>query len=184
MNKNQKKPDLSTLLAKKVIDWQGIASKSSGISVQIISLNLDSFPGQKAEFASAAINVFYTKKSLSETIDQQIKEIAEKGTHENLQVRFRIIGSRPPVEKTALNRKFFADIKKIATNIEVMVEAIHQNYPSDISHAPINLPMIEGLGPIGGEVVSSMEFIIRDSLIDRSALLALVLNGCARGGIN
>jgi len=176
LTKNNRKTDLATVLAEKVIAWHKIAAKINGIFVQIKTLNLDSFPGQKAEFANATINVFYTKKNLSETIKDQIKEIVEKRSNGNLQVRFRLTGGRQPVENTTHNRKFFNEVNKIAAKIEVRVEPIHQDFPSDIAHTPTHIPLLEGFGPLGGETDSPSEFIIRDSLIDRSALLALVLN--------
>ena len=67
----------------------------------------------------------------------------------------------------------------MADRLEIKIKSNHRSMSSDISHVPQNIPSLEGLGPIGGEFRSPNEYILKDSLIDRSLLLALVINKCA-----
>jgi D-alanine-D-alanine ligase len=61
----------------------------------------------------------------------------------------------------------------------VHVEPIHRDTSSDICHVPENVPVLGGFGPLGGDPQSPNEFIVSDSLIDRAALLALVIHDAA-----
>ena len=44
-----------------------------------------------------------------------------------------------------------------------------------MANVPQDVPVLGGLGPLGGDVRSPDEFVLRDSLIDRSALLAMII---------
>ena len=57
------------------------------------------------------------------------------------------------------------------------MKQVYRDASSDICHVPAGVPVLGGFGPTGGNRLSPHEFIVRDSLIDRSALLALVIRG-------
>jgi glutamate carboxypeptidase len=40
--------------------------------------------------------------------------------------------------------------------------------------APLGIPVLDGLGPAGGEYHSKREFIFRDSLVERAKLLTAI----------
>ncbi len=69
---------------------------------------------------------------------------------------------------------------KIAEMLEVRIQPIHRNVSSDICHIPESVPVLGGFGPIGDDPQSPIEHIVRDSLIDRAALLALVIYYCSK----
>jgi D-alanine-D-alanine ligase len=85
-----------------------------------------------------------------------------------------------PVAETKANMKFFERVGKIAEMLEVRIQPIHREISSDICHIPESVPVLGGFGPIGNDVQSPNEYIVRDSLIDRAALLALVIQNCGK----
>ena len=77
-------------------------------------------------------------------------------------------------------RSFFQQVERQAQRIDVRVHAAHRDFSSDVCYVPDEVPVLDGMGPVGGECRSPAEYIVRDSLIDRAALLALVIRDCAR----
>ena len=96
----------------------------------------------------------------------------------NLLVLIRSGVRRLPVIETPESRHFFERAKEVAERLEVNLEPIHRGIPSDICQVPEGTPVLDGLGPVGAETRSPTEYAIRDSLIDRSALLALIIYSC------
>ncbi len=85
---------------------------------------------------------------------------------------------REPIVESSATKKLFDLIKEQASRIDLNVKAANRLISSDISHVPDGIPAIDGLGPLGGEYRTPNEFILKDSLIDRALLLALVLFKC------
>jgi len=177
-DKNQK--DLIDFITKKVTAWQKLSSEENGISVKVLRLNAWVNEGISSDHASVTIMVRFNEKSKSKEIDQQIVSIAEKGSAQSFHVQIKRGYRRLPVLETKNNLKLYENIKTIADQIEVRIQAIHRKTSSDICHVPESIPAIDGLGPIGGDCKSPNEYIIRDSLIDRSALLAMTIYKSAK----
>lgn len=79
------------------------------------------------------------------------------------------------MEATPENNAFYNDIQKITKAIDVRITKEHRWSSSDICHIENNKPKIDGLGPVGSFLPSNNERIIRQSLIERALLLALIL---------
>jgi D-alanine-D-alanine ligase len=171
-NKSREIPDVITSISRKVIAWEKLSSVQEGVKVTIDSVKAE------RNLASVRLTASYVQRDQISELDQQIRKIAEKETSKDLQVRIRVIGSRPPVTDNPLNRGFFEKVQQVARLLEVKVEPIHRSISSDICCSPENVPVLGGLGPVGAGNGSLDEYILRDSLIDRSALLAMIINTC------
>jgi D-alanine-D-alanine ligase len=66
-------------------------------------------------------------------------------------------------------------LKKIADRIDLRIIEEHRWSSSNICFVDINKPKIDGLGPIGAKQKEE-EYILRHSILDRSLMLALLLN--------
>lgn len=169
-------PDIITSISKKVSAWQKLSSSEHGVEVIINSLKAERNPVRGSDYASVLITLHYVERNQIHQLDTQIRKIAEKDTASSgLQSRIRVVGARPPVSGTSLNQNFFEDISKLAELLEVKVEPIHRHISSDICHVPENVPVLGGLGPIADNADFPEGYILRDSLIDRSALVALTI---------
>ncbi len=173
-------PDVIDSMTQKLNTWHKLSDPEEGILVIINSLNAQTNPGRSSDHATVVLTVRFNKKNQGLALEEQIRNIAEKGTNGQLQVQVRVGQSRFPVAETKTNRKFFEKVQKIAAVLEVRVEPIHRETSSDICHVPENVPMLGGFGPIGNDCQSPGEYIVRDSLIDRAALLALVILSCTK----
>ena len=72
-------------------------------------------------------------------------------------------------------KNLYQIIKKISQKLDVRVIEEHRWSSADICFADPDKPMVDGFGPLGTKIKGSDEYILRHSLLERSALLALTL---------
>jgi D-alanine-D-alanine ligase len=56
---------------------------------------------------------------------------------------------------------------------------MHRFSSSDLCYVSESIPQIGSMGPVGAEIRSPNEYIIKDSILDRSLLLALTIHSCS-----
>ncbi len=167
--------DLIAELTLKINDWKKLAGQKQGIIIITDTIQANQYISTLPDYATVQITTYFINKKHGEWIDQQVKKIARKGSRDRLQIRVQTLGGRAPVINSPANQVFYTEIQKIAQQIEITIDAVHFDTTSDIAFAGDEVPAIEGLGPLGNNCGSPDEFIIRDSLIDRAALLAMIL---------
>ena len=128
-------------------------------------------------YGSAGISVRYNSKETLELIEQKIKKIITQQKRSKIYyVLFEGGQKRPPMEQTEQITNFYNSIQTIAKQIDVRISKEHRWSSSDICHISKDLPKIDGLGPIGEILPSNNERVFRHSLLERSLLMALILN--------
>jgi D-alanine-D-alanine ligase len=167
-------------ISQKNLQWQKLSSPEKGTYVTINSMGGQTNPGRSSDHAIVTLTVRFDTKNLSEELDKKIRKIASKGSNGGMQVRVSTGEPRWPVPESETINKFYDKVHRLAKILEVRVEPIHRDTSSDICHVPEDVPVLGGFGPIGGAPQSPTEYIVRDSLIDRAALLALVIYDCAK----
>jgi glutamate carboxypeptidase len=84
--------------------------------------------------------------------------------------------NRPPMPFTDSIKATFEKVKAIAANANIELKASGTGGASDANFvAPLGIPVLDGLGPAGGDYHSEREFIFRDSLPERAKLLTAIL---------
>jgi len=84
--------------------------------------------------------------------------------------------NRPPMLFSDTIKATFEKVKAIAANENIELKASGTGGASDANFvAPLGIPVLDGLGPAGGEYHSEREFIFRDNLSERVKLLAAIL---------
>jgi glutamate carboxypeptidase len=84
--------------------------------------------------------------------------------------------NRPPMPFNEINRATFEKIKRIAAKENIEVTASGTGGASDGNFvAPLGIPVLDGLGPAGGEYHSEREYIVKKSLAERVRLLSAIL---------
>ena len=128
-------------------------------------------------YGFAGISVRYNSKETLGLIEQKIKKIINQQKRSNIYyVLFEGGQKRPPMEQTEQITNFYNTIQTIAKQIDVRISKEHRWSSSDICHISKDLPKIDGLGPIGEILPSNNERVFRHSLLERSLLMALILN--------
>jgi len=92
--------------------------------------------------------------------------------------------TRPPSPPTPADRALFEQAATLASALGFTLEGRVAGGGSDGSFtSALGIPTIDGLGPACGEPVSAREYILVDTLPQRAALIALLLEGVARGDV-
>ncbi len=172
-------PDVISAVSRKALALRKLGSREDGVSIAIGQMSAQTNPGRMADYASATIEARFVSKEQGERLDEIVRLIAEKDTDRALRAQVRFGSRRPTVTGTKESLDFFNRVRGLAERLGVRVEAVHRDSPAGICDVPESIPVLGGFGPTGGEVRSQNEFILRDSLIDRAALLALVIHESA-----
>ena len=84
--------------------------------------------------------------------------------------------NRPPMPHDELMQTTFDHAREIAARNGIVLTAAGTGGASDANFvAPLGIPVLDGLGAIGGDYHSEKEYIIKDSLVSRTRLLAILL---------
>ena len=162
-------------ISQKIVTWQRLSSSETGIVVSPSAITARTSYGVAPDYANAVLDVHYQTDSQGEEIDKEIRRIARRGHGTEQQVRIRRGIHRPPLVKRDVSQRFFERVQGIADRLEVRASPIHRTTSSAVCYAPADVPVLEGLGPAGGNSRTPNEYILRDSLIDRATLLALLI---------
>jgi len=77
------------------------------------------------------------------------------------------------------NRELFDTVKDVAKSLNLPLKEEFRPGVSDANFiAHQNIPVIDGLGPIGGRDHSEDEYMIKDSLVQKAALIACSIDKC------
>jgi glutamate carboxypeptidase len=85
--------------------------------------------------------------------------------------------NRPPMPFTELGKDTFERVSKIAGRHGLLLKAGGTGGASDANFiAPLGIPVLDGLGPAGGDYHSEREYLFSESLVERTRLLAYILS--------
>lgn len=162
-------------LSQKLSAWQKLSVPEENILVEPTALEARTLYGMAPDYATVALDVHFNGKEKGEELEKEIRNLARRKTGNKLHVRVKKGIYRPPLVESEKSKRFFERVRKIADRLETKIASIHRASSSAVCYVPKEIPVLEGLGPAGGNSRSPDEFIIRDSLIDRATLLALII---------
>ena len=167
------KPSAILELAHKIIDLESLNDNDKGITVNVGRIQGGLGPNTIPEHAFASIDCRYVEQKDYKFLKERISKIAAKQNIPHTRADFEIISGRPPMEQTHANRKLFQTVKTVAKRLG---HPIQEEFRSGVSDANIiaekDIPVLDGLGPIGAKDHSKDEYMIKASLLQRSILLA------------
>jgi glutamate carboxypeptidase len=166
-------------LAHKIIEFESLNNPDRGISVNVGRVVGGIGPNTVPEHASARIDFRFLKNSDKAYLEQKMADITQKQNIQNTRSQFIVLSGRPPMPVSEKNKKLFNAVKETATSIGLSVD---EEFRAGVSDANLiageNTPVIDGLGPIGAMDHSKDEYMIKESLLQRSALLANAIIEC------
>ncbi len=168
-------------LYRSVKAMEELSDPKAGLHVAIRRLKLDAPFGRSPETAEAVVSVRFNRLEDGERIEQQIRALAARRSSKG--VRLRVTGQihRPPLATNPARQAFFEEVAKVAKRLHVTATATHRWHSADICFVPDAVPAIDGMGPMGTGERTQEEHILRSSLVERAALLAMVMHRCAKG---
>lgn len=166
-------------LARKTILFEAMNDPGRGISANVGKIEGGIGSNTVPDRAVARIDFRFSNQADYAFVKEKIEEISAPRTTPNTSARFRVISERPSMPAVEANRRLFEIVREAAGMLNLpVVEEFRQGVSDANLIAEENTPVIDGLGPIGAEDHSENEYMIKDSLLQRSMLLAFSLVRC------
>jgi len=126
-----------------------------------------------AEESRAIVDVRVSNMEDAEMISKKIKSL--KPIQENSTVIIDGYFGRPPMESTPRNRKLWEKARRIGNLLELELEEAGAGGGSDGNTTSLYTATLDGLGTIGEGAHARHEYILKDKLQERTALLTMLL---------
>ncbi len=166
-------------MARKIISIEALNDHGRGVTANVGTVRGGIGSNTIAEHAVAGVDFRFIKEADNRAIRKKIKEIADSVTVPGTKAKFEINSGRPPMEETEKIRSLYKAIEKIGNDIGVPVKPQCRQGVSDANFIAMEgIPVIDGLGPIGGKDHSDKEFMIKKTLAKRASLVACSLAEC------
>lgn len=148
-------------------------NSDAGISVNVGMIDGGTRPNVVAEAGSAEVDVRVTTHEQAREIERTIRELGATTAGTSLVVEggFR----RLPMELTPASRRLWGRARKAGQLLGLGLEAGRSGGASDGNVTSQYTPTLDGLGPVGDGAHARHEFCDLDQMVERSALLALLL---------
>jgi len=131
-------------------------------------------PNIVAEKAWAILDIRFWEKIQKEKLITSLKQL--KPILKGAKIKFSIESFTPPMEKTEASTDLLSEVRKIASSLDMKLDAGKAGGGSDASIASsLGIPTLDGLGPDGEGIHAENEHLILSSLIKRTALLTEIL---------
>ncbi len=172
--------DALSHLFRRATALEALSDPDAGLRVAIRRVEFDAPFDRTPEKAEATVTVRFNDIAQGLHVEERIREIARKRSAKG--IRLQVAGRirRPAMRRSEASEAFFQDVAAIAQRLNQPIRWVHRWHSSDICFVADSVPAIDGMGPVGGQERTQGEHIVRSSLVDRAALLAMVIHHCAK----
>ncbi len=168
-------------LARKTIAIEELNAPELGISANVGTVQGGLGSNTVAQHASALLDFRFLTDKDAQGLKKSIEDIVSARTTPHTRSEYQTVSSRPAMPQTPQNKDLFQEIQQIGKGLEIpVVEELRQGVSDANIIAREGTAVIDGLGPIGAKDHSEDEYIIKQSLIDRTLLFAHILNSLNR----
>jgi glutamate carboxypeptidase len=158
-------------ISRQIIKLQGMTDTSAGTSVTVGVVQGGTRSNVVPAEAAAEIDVRISSIEEAERVTKLIQGLTPHLAGARIEVRGRV--NRPPMERTSDIVRLFEAARKVAAGIGIDLKEGSTGGASDGNFtAALGIPTLDGLGAIGDGAHAVEEWIDIDSLPQRAALLA------------
>ncbi len=145
----------------------------SGVTVNVGTIDGGVRPNVVAAECRAEVDVRVLTREQGVEVERRIRALAPRNPDARLEIDGGV--DTPPLERTPANRRLWRRALEAAAELGLAVEECLAGGASDGNTASLYAPTLDGLGVVGGGAHALHEFVYRDRLAERAALLALLL---------
>ena len=161
------------ILAEVVQALFALNDSERGITVNVGMIEGGTRPNVVPESARAVVEVRAPTMKDADRIDRQLKEIAIPESRGSVTIR-RTKG-RPPMEPSPGGRRLWNQARAAASELGFELREAAAGGASDGNTTSQFCPTLDGLGGVGDGAHAAHEHIRTDQLVERTALLALLV---------
>jgi glutamate carboxypeptidase len=169
-------------LAKKATKMQSLSDRETGIVVNVGQFDGGTRRNLVAGYARAKIDVRARTQPEWDALAATIQEIVTEESVPGTSARLKLLNHRPAMVPDEKTERLMATVAAAADDLSQTVDYIDADAGSDANFpAAMGVPTLDGFGPAGGNTMTRNEFIVIESLAERSALLAQTLHRLSIG---
>ena len=170
-------------LAHKIVALQALNGAIPGVTVNVGVAHGGTASNVVPEEATAHVEARAVDPDGLRAIDEQIRAVVATPTVPDTTIDLTVHKGFPPMARTAAIERLATMAQQIAQELGFSVEAVSTGGASDASLvAGTGVPVLDGLGPIGGDDHSPREWVSVQSIVPRVALLAGLIGRIAQEG--
>lgn len=145
----------------------------AGISVNVGTIDGGSRPNVVANASRAEVDVRVATHEQAREIERTLRCLEPTTSGTSLTIEGGI--DRPPMERTPASRELWKRARQVAQLLDVDLQEDRSGGVSDGNITAQYAPTLDGLGAVGDGAHAQHEFCYVDKMIERSAILALLL---------
>lgn len=164
-------------LAHKIVKLEQLNDHENGISINVGQISGGVVTNMIPDEAIAEIDVRINKEEQGPEIAKKIEEICATSDVPGTELILEGGINRPPLELNDQNKKLVETVQAVGKSLGLTIEHVHTGGGSDASFpSALGVATIDGLGPVGGELHNEDEYMVIETLTERCALLAHLIN--------
>jgi glutamate carboxypeptidase len=163
-------------LAHQIIELQALNGSREGLTVNVGTVQGGTRPNVVPDYARAEIDVRVLRPEDMEPVTQILEQIASSPTVPGVVAKLSGGWQLEPVPRTPQMASLVELADRCAGELGFSVRDVATgggSYSNPLTK--LGIPLLDGLGPIGGFLHSPQEYIQISSIIPRAALLALLM---------
>ena len=170
---DQSKSSAILEMAHKIIQFESLNDFKKGVTVNVGKVEGGIGPNTVSEFCTAQIDFRYVAPEDFQYIESRIIEFTNTAIVKGTCSSIDFVSGRPPMQQKSKNRKLYTIAEKIAGPLGIPIKEQFRFGGSDANFiADLGIPVLDGLGPIGGRDHSNEEYMVTESLLQRTILFA------------
>jgi len=145
----------------------------AGVSVNVGTIDGGTRPNVVADAGMAEVDVRIETHEQARRVEDAIRGLEASTAGTSLHIEGGI--GRPPMTPGPAARRLWAQAQQAAAQLDLHLDAGRSGGVSDGNLISQHTPTLDGLGPVGDGAHARHEFCYVDRMVERSALLALLL---------
>jgi glutamate carboxypeptidase len=163
-------------LAHKIIDIESLNNIFPELTVNVGCIKGGITPNSIPETAMATVDIRFSTETILKAMKTRLEEINNRLDAAGTTSRLVEVSNRPAMAATERNRELFHIVAEAGEKLGIPVVEEFRSGGSDANIiAAAGTPVIDGLGPIGSHDHSDREYMVKDSLFDRTKLLVSII---------
>ena len=165
-------PEVLLWTAEKLLEIAGLSSRKDRLALSASKLRTEAFPLLLPHRITSTLLLSYLAESTADAAEQQVREIL-KGA--KFKISLEKISDRPPMKERRTNLRLAKSLAEVAEEWEIPVPEDSSLWPSVGGLVPGKVPVVCGIGPAARDMYTPNEAVNRESLIQRTLLIAQFL---------
>ena len=160
-------------LSHVVQELHALSDPDAGISVNVGTIRGGTQPNVIADMSTAQVDVRVRTNEQARTLERKIRSL--KATTPGTSLRIEGEFGRLPMNPSPAARHMWTRAREAASLLGTDLDEGRSGGVSDANTISQYTPTLDGLGPVGDGAHARHEFCYVDKMVERSALLALLL---------